>query len=386
MSRTLWLNPVFGVSGDMFLGALVAAGASTDLIRNELEALGIDGWDVGFSTVARRGIEATRAMVAAEDRPHRPWSEIDELLASSGLAEEVGSGARRTFRALATAEAARHGVDVDDVQFHEVGAVDAIVDIVGCWAGLASLDVDEVVSAPIGLGSGSVRAAHGEIPHPAPAVLSLLDGVPVVGVASDSETSTPTGVALLVTSVDHWGPVPAGTLIASGLGAGGRDTESHANVLSAVLLQTEVATSTSAVVLETNLDDVTPETIAHVSERLMAAGADDVWTTPIVMKKGRAGHEVRVLCSPGLARGLTEILGSETGTLGIRARHVDKAVFPRTYGSVVVDGFEIGIKAGPYAAKPEYEDLKHAAAASGRTLAELTDDALTAWRSQFAAP
>lgn len=381
MSRSLWFNPVFGVSGDMLLGALVSAGASPDVVREEIESLDIDGWEVDFSQVSRRGIVATRAAVTAEEQSHRPWSEIDGLLADSSLTVRVRSGARETFTALARAEAGRHGVDIDEVQFHEVGGVDAIVDIVGSWAALAALGVAEVGSAPIGLGAGSVVAAHGGIPHPAPAVLSLLDRLPVVGVDSTEETATPTGVALLATMVDRWGPIPAGTLCTSGLGAGGRDPESHANVLSALVLEVEDAPISSAVVLETNLDDVTPETLAYVSDRLRDAGADDVWTIPIVMKKGRAGHELRALCTPGLAPLLIEVLATETGTLGVRTRPVDKTVFPRTYGSVVVDGYEIGIKAGPYGAKPELEDLRTAAAGTGRALTELRESALAAWRA-----
>ncbi len=382
MGRTLWLNPVFGVSGDMMLGALLDVGADESQVRSDLAALDIEGWELVVETVSRRGLESCHAHVTAGQDTHRSWSSIDRHIEAAAIRAQVRSGARATFRALAEVEASRHGVDLDAVEFHEVGAVDAIVDIVGSWAALVSLQVDNVWSGAVGLGAGAVTAAHGGMPHPAPAVLGLLEGFPITSVDTHWETATPTGTALLKTMVDKWGSIPSGRLIDSGFGAGGRDPESHANLLAAVIVETEPATSVDAVVLATNVDDVTPEVIAFVLEHALGVGADDAWTVPIVMKKGRSGHEIRVLCSPGLAPELAELLAKETGTLGIRSSMVTKQVYPRTFDTVMVDGHEIAIKSGPYGAKPEFEDVKRVALVTGRTAIEISREALTAFRSR----
>jgi hypothetical protein len=366
----------------MILGVLLDVGADESEVRSDLLALDVDGWELVVETVSRRGLESRRAHVLAEPDSHRSWSSIDSHLETAPIRDRVKTGARATFRALAEVEADRHGVDLDEVEFHEVGAVDAIIDIVGSWAALVSLQIDNVWSGPVGLGAGSVTAAHGGMPHPAPAVLGLLEGLPITSVDTDWETATPTGSALLKTMVDHWGSVPSGRLVHSGYGAGGRDPESHANLLAAVIVETERATAVGAVVLDTNVDDVTPEVIAFVIERALAAGADDAWTVPVVMKKGRSGHAIHVLCSRGLAAELAELLAKETGTLGIRSSTVTKQVYPRTFDTVIVDGYEITIKSGPYGAKPEFEDVKRVALATDRSAIEISREALTAWRSR----
>jgi pyridinium-3,5-bisthiocarboxylic acid mononucleotide nickel chelatase len=259
VTRTLWVNPAVGVAGDMLLGALFDLGAPVEAVRGQLDRLGLPGWELRVGEVRRRGLRAVRAEVLADEgHRHRPWTTIDGMLAGAGLAAEVERGARATFRRLAEAEATVHGIDVDEVHFHEVGAVDAIVDIVGVWAARHSLGVAEVVAAPVGLGAGTVRAEHGLLPAPAPATLLLLVGSPTRPVDSPTETATPTGVALLVTMADRWGSLPAGTVAATGFGAGGRDPDSHPNVLNAVLTEADTARRVESVVIETNLDDVTP--------------------------------------------------------------------------------------------------------------------------------
>ncbi len=383
MSRQLWCNPSLGVAGDMWMAALLDAGADESFVRDQLAALALDGWSLSVERTTRRGLVATRVAVetAGHDH-HRPWSRIDALLDDAPLDARVTEGARRTFRALGTAEATVHGVDIDQVHFHEVGAVDAIVDIVGSWAALVALGVDGVTSAPIGLGSGTVAMAHGRVPVPAPAVLELLVGAPTVPVDAAAETATPTGVALLVTMVDRWGPPPAGTVLTTGRGAGTWDPSSHPNVVTAVLLdQHDDTEALPAVLLETNLDDVTPEVLGHVVGLALARGADDAWCTPIVMKKGRPGQLLTVLCRPELADGLRELVASETGTLGIRERTVSKHELPRHVEEVVVDGQTVRIKVGPHGAKPEHDDLVTAAALLGRPLRAVAEDAMTRWRT-----
>ena len=381
MPTALWLNPVFGVSGDMLLGAFLDLGASEEEVRLAVGGLGLDGWELRVGTTSRRGLDCRRAEVTAAESAHRPWSEIDQLLAGSGLEPSVKDGARQTFRLLAEVEASRHGVDVDEVIFHEVGAVDAIVDIVGSWVALISLAVHSVHSAAVGLGAGSVVASHGRIPHPAPAVLGLLEGLPVRSIDTSAETATPTGAALLKSMVDVWSGIPEGRLRRSGYGAGGRDPETHANLLAVAIVDIDEASSVESVLLETNLDDISPEVAAHVTELAMAEGADDVWVVPIVMKKGRAGHLLQILAPSPLVPSLIDLVARETGTLGVRTHKVTKSVFPRSYENVVIEGHTIAIKVGPFAAKPEFEDVKAVAVATGRSVLEITRAAMSAWLS-----
>lgn len=393
----LWCNPSVGVAGDMLMAALLDLGADEEFVRSQLELLPVAGWRLDVGSTTRRGLTATSVHVEVPgDDHHRPWSRIDEMLATSDLHPAVADGARRTFEALGRAEAAVHGTTIDEVHFHEVGAVDAIVDIVGSWAALTALRGDDprltVTSAPIGLGSGTAAMAHGELPVPAPAVLELLQGRPVVPVELQAETATPTGVALLVTMVDRWGQVPAGTVRRTGRGAGGRDPASHANVVTIVELELPtpepVADDTAhgapvqALVIETNVDDVTPETIAHVLDRALELGADDAWATPIVMKKGRPAQLLSLLCRPELAATLRELLAVETGTLGTRTRSVDKHELSRSIVQVQVDGQVVRVKVGPHGAKAEHDDVVAVARRSDRSLRDVAADALAAWRAE----
>ncbi len=383
MARALWLNPAVGVSGDMLLGALIDAGADEASVRKALEALNVTGWHLEVMDVERRGLRCRHARVTAEvaEEP-RTWSAIDALLAGADLPPSASHGARATFRRLGEVEAERHGVGIDDVHFHEVGAVDAIVDIVGCWAALETLEVGEVWSGPVGLGTGTVASSHGVLPHPAPAVLGLLEGVPVVGLDSAKETATPTGVALLVTMVDEWGTVPSGRLERSGLGAGSRDETTHPNVLAAVMIETDDSAEVDAVLIETTLDDVTPEILGHVLERALDAGADDAWLVPVVMKKARPGHELRILCAPAVQERLIGLVAAETGTLGMRTYRVGKHIFPRGFEEVLLDGETIRMKVGPYGAKPEAADVIRVADATGRSARSVAAEALVRWASR----
>lgn len=379
MSRALWLNPAVGVSGDMLLGALIDVGAGEATVRQALEALDVPGWDLEIVEVDRRGLRCQHAVVHATAAESRNWSSIDALISAADLPAAVAAGARTTFRKLAEAEARRHGVDIDAVHFHEVGAVDAIVDIVGCWAALDALDVWTVQSGPVGLGVGTVSSSHGVLPHPVPAVLELLVGVPVVGVESAAETATPTGAALLITMVDDWGPVPAGRLAGSGMGAGTRDPEGYPNVLGAVTIDADDFSVADAVLIETNIDDVTPEILGRVVERALQEGADDAWIVPVVMKKTRPGHELRILCAPGLVSRLVDLVAAETGTLGMRTSDVTKHIFPRRFDEVAVAGEVIRVKVGIYGAKPEAADVDRIANATGRSARSVAAEALSEW-------
>ncbi|MGI9611595.1 MAG: nickel pincer cofactor biosynthesis protein LarC [Acidimicrobiales bacterium] len=385
---TLWLDPGFGASGDMLLGVLVGLGVPVDDLRSDLAELGVEGWSLEESAVQRAGIDATRVEVRLNDDAssthHRSWSSIDRLLAdASHLTDRVRCGARQTFRMLGEVEAGIHGVSIDEVHFHEVGAVDAIVDIVATWAALDRLGVSAVHAGPIGLGSGgTVSTAHGQLPVPAPATLKLLEGLPIAGLDSPSESVTPTGAALLATAVDTWGAIPSGHLIASARGAGGRNPDTHPNAITGILIETAAKAATdaapeqtvTAIVLATNIDDATPEILGHTLNRLLEAGADDAWLVPIGMKKSRPGHELRVLCSPDLASDLRHIIFTETGTLGIRSETIAKHMLPRRFETVEVHGHKIRVKVGPYSSKPEYEDLVEASRATGIPIHQLANE------------
>jgi len=380
----LWFNPAVGVAGDMLLAALVDAGADLDAVRDAVDRLGLPDWSIDTRTVTRGALTATAVTVGAPDRDHhRSWSTIDALLRNADLPVEVRDGARLTFRRLALAEALVHGIDVDDVHFHEVGAIDAVVDVVGAWAALRDLGMPTVTSGPIGLGTGTVEMAHGVVPVPAPATLELLKGAPSIPLDVIGETATPTGVALLVSMSSAWGPPPSGTVVAIGRGAGSWDPPGHANVVTAVAFGTSVVgedpwpgSTVDATILETNLDDVTPETIGHVIDRALALGADDAWVVPVTMKKSRPGHQLRVLCAPPLVSAVRDLVCRETGTLGVREWCVTKHELDRRTVVVTVDGHAVSVKAGPFGAKPEHDDVLSAASALGRPARDVAADAL----------
>ena len=400
----LWLDPTFGASGDMLLGALGGLLEEPLVALSALGRLGIDGYEVSFETVVRCGLTSTRAIVVTDDhhhdghhhddhhhqREHRRWSEIDALLARSDLPDRVVVGARSTFRLLGEVEAAQHDVPIDEVQFHEVGAVDAIVDIVGSWLLLDELRGDRsttITVGPVGLGHGVVTAAHGLLPLPAPATVALLRGRPTHPLDIAFETCTPTGAALLVSMADDWGPLPAGSLGRSARGAGGKDPAAHPNVVTAIVVEQadsvehgptteQFAVIERRTLLETNVDDVSPEVLGHLIDEVLKGGADDAWITPILMKKGRPAHEVKVLCRPELAARMVRLLMVETGTLGVRSRVVDRYAAQRHVTTVHVDGHEIRVKVGPFGAKPEHDDLVRVAEATGRPLRQVSADAV----------
>ncbi len=386
--RSLWLDPGFGASGDMILGCLIGLGAPIEAIESGLAKLAIEGWTLDHEITLRCSLSADRALVDAnDDEHHRSWSTIDALLTDAGLPAEVERGSRATFRRLAEVEAAIHRIEIDQVHFHEVGAVDAIVDIVGGWLALDALGIDEVTVGPVGLGHGSVGAAHGRLPVPAPATAELLVGAPVRPLDVEAETVTPTGAALLATMASGWGPIPAGVLVASARGAGGRDPRDYPNVVTGHLIEAATSGQDKAggierqpsVVISTNLDDVSPEVLAHAIARCLAVGADDAWAVPVTMKKGRPGVELHVLCQPDRLERLRHTVASETGTLGLRTAAVTKHVLSRRFETVEVRGRSIDVKIGPHGFKPEYDDVAAAAEALAIPVRQLAAEAVAAF-------
>ena len=379
--KHLWFDPTFGVSGDMMIGAFLSLGVPEDKVNEQLAQLQLD-LAVRNTTELRCGLHSTRAIVEvpSEQHHHRTWSSIDQMLATADLPEAVVEGARRTFRKLGETEAAIHGTSIDEVHFHEVGGLDAIADIVGSWICWDLLEQPEVSVGPFGLGYGTVMAAHGELPLPAPAVAALLTGWQTRPVHAQLETVTPTGAAILTTmaSTQTLSP-PAGLVKATGRGAGGKNPSNHPNVVSVVELTTGEAGAVEQMLeLSTNVDDVTAEVLAYTVQRCLDEGAADAWTTPITMKKGRSAVTLTVLCEAANAAGLRAVVMSETGTLGVRQATVDRFAAARQTQTVQVRGHNIRIKVGPHGAKPEFDDCALAARALKVPLRQIQTEALDA--------
>ena len=382
-STVAWFHCFSGIAGDMALGALIDAGADVDEVRTMLRRLPVDGWSLETETVLRSGIAGTKVHVHTDDEaPARSAALVARIVADAGLPERVERRALATIRALAMAEGRLHDMAPESVHLHEVGALDAIVDIVGTCIALELLGVDEVASSPVADGIGTVRAAHGVLPVPVPAVVTLLEGAPTYGLDIARELTTPTGAALLAANAVEWGPMPAMTITSAGFGAGSADLGDRPN-LTRVVVGTRTSASVAGqtvVLLEANVDDVTGETLAHTIEELLAAGAHDAWLVPIVMKKGRPAHTVSALCEPALVDRLREVLVRETGTMGTRASTMERWPQARETGTVEIDGHAIGIKATAGRVKAEHDDAARAARALGLPLREVTRRAEEAWR------
>ncbi|MBT96398.1 MAG: TIGR00299 family protein [Acidimicrobiaceae bacterium] len=383
MSLSLWIDPSFGASGDMLLGAFAEMLTDPEQALFPIRDLALEDWEIDFEKTLRNGLTATKAEVTyRETSTGRKWSEIDALLKDSSLPHQVIEGSRRTFLLLAEVEAEQHGVSVDDVHFHEVGAVDAILDVVGTWLLRFGLEddvgvIDEIAVGSVGLGSGSVKASHGTLPLPAPATIGILKDCPVTNVSTNSETCTPTGAALLVSMANRWGNMPKGYIRKSSRGAGTRNPDDYPNIISMVLTEnTETQISnTTRYLIETNVDDVTPEILATTIEKLLELGAEDAWITPIIMKKGRPGHEIKVLCSSDDLDSLKNLLLVSTGSLGCRIIQIDKTELDRTFETITLYGETVNFKVGPFGAKPEQRDLLRISEKTNISLRQLTDEA-----------
>jgi uncharacterized protein (TIGR00299 family) protein len=380
VTRTLWIDASAGVAGDMLLGALVDLGVPLATLQEAVDAV-LPGVSLAAGEVRRAGLRATHVDVTAvDDGTSRTWLDVRRLLEQGGLDEPVRDLAMRVFERLAAAEGRVHGVPADEVHFHEVGAHDAIADVVGTCAGIVALGVGRVVLSPVALGSGSVRTAHGVLPVPAPAVLELIQGWDVAPSASDAgELATPTGVALATTLAASSGPLPAVTASGIGIGAGTRDVPRRANVVRLVLgeaARNSDGPREDAVVLETTVDDLDPRIWPDVLARLLAAGALDAWLTPVLMKKGRPGHTLHVLARPDDEDRLTEIVLTHTSTLGVRRTVVARSVLDRGWVPVEVLGRALRVKVGArdgriLHATPEYEDAAEVAGAAGMPVAQV---------------
>lgn len=382
--RAVWVDASSGSSGDMLLGALHELGVPAEVMAGAAAA--VAPVHITFGHEQRHGFRVGRATVVAAETvaPQRTWASVRHLLDGADIDVDVAASAHQVFERLAAAEGAVHGISADDVHFHEVGAHDAIGDIVGVCAGFAWLGA-AVHVGPIALGGGSAHAGHGVIPVPGPAVLALLTraAAPAYGGPVDVELCTPTGAALLVTLAAAFGPMPSMTVDAVGVGAGTRALPDRLGALRLVLgtatasgaagsMATGWSATSDAVVVETNVDDLDPRLWPHVLGALLAAGASDAWLTPILMKKGRPAHTLHVLAPPEpvVLQRLRHIVVTETSAIGMREHPVGKTALPRSEAVVDVGGHPVRVKlahAGGAVvnAQPEHDDVAAAAGALG---------------------
>ena len=390
--KIAYFDPFSGASGDMILGALVDAGVSSRVLRQELRRLRIDGFSISARRVERGGLGAIKVTVRAKsgDHGHRHLADILDVLAKADLPEGDRAKASAVFQRLAEAEARVHGCGVEEIHFHEVGAVDAIVDIVGAVVGLRLLGVERVECGPIRTGTGFVECAHGRLPLPAPATAALLEGVPSIGTDVEGELTTPTGAALLTTLADAFGPRPPMSVAAVGYGAGDARRENPPNLLRVFVGEAAAegeatATADQVVVLEANLDDLSPEIAGHVMERLFDAGVLDAFLTPIQMKKSRPGFLLTVLVDPVASGATEELILTETSTFGIRRTIASRRKLRREWAEVSTGHGKVRIKLGYLGDRlvqsaPEYEDCRAIAARRGLPLKAVYEAALDAFR------
>ncbi len=363
----------------MILGSLLELGAPARALREVLGKLGIEGLHMRVSRVKRGAFQASYVSFRAPARsaPERRFASIRALLERAALAERVRSRSLEVFTRLARAEARIHGTDVDDVHFHEVGAADAIGDIVGVCAALELLGVDRIVVSPLPLGSGFVDGDHGRIPLPAPATIELLRGVPTYPAEVEWETVTPTGAALLATLADGFGPMPAMMPDGQGFGAGDDRAGPMPNVLRACLGAPADGLASDVVsVVETNLDDMNPEHLPYLLDRLMAEGALDVSLSPLAMKKGRPGQLLRVIARPADRERLARRILLESSAIGVRYTEMSRLLLAREERQVATRYGRIAVKVvrtpdGRSDVSPEYEACARAAREHGVPLAEV---------------
>jgi hypothetical protein len=400
--KTLYFDCFAGISGDMTLGALVAAGVDAETLIAEVGRLGVAGYEMSFERVVRSGISAVRAVVrlTAEEKKHRHLADIHEIIATSRLDTMVQERASRIFARLAEAEARVHNQPVEKIHFHEVGAVDAIVDVVGACIGFELLGVERFVCSPLHVGSGTVEMAHGRFPVPPPAVAELLAGAPIYSTDVMGELVTPTGAAIVSTLCEEFGPLPRMRIERTGYGAGSRDYPRFPNVLRLLVGEGEEAaqpgegagegagwgSDEKLLMIETNVDDASPQLLGHLMERALAAGALDCFFTPAQMKKNRPGVLVSILCRPSERERMYALLFAETTTIGARCYEVERRALEREQATVPTEFGEVELKVARsggrlVGATPEYESCRRAAEGAGVALRVVEEAARAAFRA-----
>jgi uncharacterized protein (TIGR00299 family) protein len=382
LTRTAYFDCYNGISGDMTLGALVDLGLPLDDLRAALATLPVSGYELTAERITRCGVGATLVRVrTAEHHHHRGLGDIEGLIAESRLPDVVKERAVAVFRRLAEAEATVHSIPVEHVHFHEVGALDAIVDIVGaCW-GLHALGIGRVIGSPVAVGAGTVRTAHGELPVPAPATAVLLLGVPTHSGPMSGELATPTGAALLTSLAESFGPQPLMTIVKVGYGAGSRETAGHTNFLRIMLGEIHDSAALPVErrdlrVVQTEIDDMSPEIAGHILDRLFETGCLDAHLAPVQMKKNRPGISVRVLVEPERLDAIITVLLRETSTFGVRVQSCDRYALPRRIEQVATPFGAVDVKIGYWGGdaikfSPEYESCRRVARECGVPLGDV---------------
>jgi uncharacterized protein (TIGR00299 family) protein len=380
-----------GISGDMTLGALIDAGCSTDLLRAELQSLQVPGWELSTEKVWKNGVAATYVRVQTEDQQkHRSLATILELLNNSHLAPPIRERASRIFQKLGEAEAHVHDAPIEKVHFHEVGAVDAIVDIVGSCIGFHALGIERFACSPLNVGGGTAKMAHGVLSVPAPATARLLQGAPTFSNGVQRELVTPTGAAIVATLCDSFGPQPPMTVSAIGYGAGTADLEGQPNVVRIMIGDSADKVSSASdeeiSIIEANLDDMNPQIYGYVLEKALLAGALDVYTTALQMKKNRPGTLLTVLCRPEDTNALMSLIFAETTTFGVRTHRAQRRALPREWVKVSTAYGSVRIKLSRsnghiLHVTPEYDDCRKLAVENQVPLQQVISEALRAYQA-----
>lgn len=378
--KTLYYNCPAGISGDMNLGAMVDLGVDPGKLIEELKKLGLEGWNIEFTKDQRKGISGTRCTVhCPHEHHHRTFADIREIIEASDLHPQVKEDAVEVFRVLAEAEGQVHGKPAERIHFHEVGAIDSILDMVGaavCWH---LLGVDRIAASAIELGSGTVQCAHGKMPVPAPATARLMEGMPVSSGGASGEATTPTGAALLMGKRCIFCDQFSGKTLATGVGIGQRDDPSVPNVLYVSLLESgQVARDSTVLELATNLDDMSPERVAFLVESLLEAGALDVWQTPATFKKGRMGCVLSSLIHPADRERMTDLLFRHSTTLGIRWRKWQRTILEREEAEKETPLGPVRVKTASWRgevirSKIEFDDLRRLAREQNLSISEIEE-------------
>ncbi len=379
--RICYLDAFSGIGGDMTVGALIDAGANADTLFGHLRSLGT-GAQFSVEKTKRGGIAASKFRVAAtESKQHRHLSHIIRMIDAAPLPARAAANAKLVFERLGAAEAKVHGVPVEKVHFHEVGAVDSICDIVGACVGFELLGVDAIHCSAVNVGSGTANTDHGVMPVPTPATAELLSGVPVYSRGPALELTTPTGAAIAASLAAGFGPLPPMRISHTGYGAGDRDFPEHANVLRVLIGETTGASeATTVAVIEANIDDATPQVLGYAMERLLEAGALDVSLSPLQMKKDRPGQLLRIIATPENREALAAIVFAETSTLGLRIHEAERRVKARRFEEVETQWGPVRVKIaedGSFA--PEYDDCRRLARERAVPFRLVMQEATVAW-------
>jgi uncharacterized protein (TIGR00299 family) protein len=381
--KICYIDAFSGLAGDMLVGALADAGADRAAISQALNSFAI-GASIEWDRVQRRGVSATKFRVGVSEPPkHRHLSGILKMIHASDLPASAKLKAEQVFRVLGQAEATVHGVDIEKVHFHEVGAVDSICDIVGICLALDMLGIERIYCSPINVGSGTVNTEHGILPVPAPATAKLLEGKPIYSRGPALELTTPTGAAVVAALATEFGAMPPMRIGSIGYGAGDHDFKEHANVVRVMIGEASGAVeATTVTVIEANIDDASPQVIAYAMERMLEAGALDALIIPVQMKKGRPGVLIQVIADHGKREELVAILFRETTTLGIRFYTAERRVQPREWMEVDTPHGIVRVKTGDDGFAPEYEDARKIASASGLPLKQILAEAAYSYLKQ----